>query len=270
MEPHDGLHTVNRDNNILLRSPTASLALYTTTPVRTFTAGKSRHMPAQAKGKGVHTDLSKASASAAPPSPVAEPRSSDMHSGAGLLTCGSGSDIKKRVGAGKAIISADHGTVDVAHGGGNRARVCVRAGRVTSIGRESELAFATVARRGNRRLDSIACTCHVPRASKISIPAEQYAPHNSRECEPPRRGFGAYHARFERGRRGSMRQANVRQHVKQVLWGRWGRGARGVGGRGNRPQPTRTECQSQSIESAKGHSSTLRGRLISYVICLNL
>ena len=67
-----------------------------------------------------------------------------------------------------------------------------------------------------------------------------------------------------------MRQANVRQHVKQVLWGRWGRGARGVGGRGNRPQPTRTECQSQSIESAKGHSSTLRGRLISYVICLNL
>ena len=53
-----------------------------------------------------------------------------------------------------------------------------------------------------------------------------------------------------------MRQANVRQHVKQVLWGRWGRGARGVGGRGNRPQPTRTECQSQSIESAKGHSST--------------
>ena len=76
MEPHDGLHTVNRDNNILLRSPTASLALYTTTPVRTFTAGKSRHMPAQAKGKGVHTDLSKASASAAPPSPVAEPRSS--------------------------------------------------------------------------------------------------------------------------------------------------------------------------------------------------
>ena len=43
MEPHDGLHTVNRDNNILLRSPTASLALYTTTPVRTFTAGKSRH-----------------------------------------------------------------------------------------------------------------------------------------------------------------------------------------------------------------------------------
>ena len=76
MEPHDGLHTVNRDNNILLRSPTASLALYTTTPVRTFTAGKSRHMPAQAKGKGVHTDLSKASASAAPPSPVTEPRSS--------------------------------------------------------------------------------------------------------------------------------------------------------------------------------------------------
>jgi hypothetical protein len=52
-----------------------------------------------------------------------------------------------------------------------------------------------------------------------------------------------------------MRQANVRQHVKQVLWGRWGRRARGVGGRGNRPQPTRTECQSQSIES-KGHSST--------------
>jgi hypothetical protein len=33
-------------------------------------------MPAQAKGKGVHTDLSKVSASAAPPSPVAEPRSS--------------------------------------------------------------------------------------------------------------------------------------------------------------------------------------------------
>ena len=33
-------------------------------------------MPAQAKGKGVHTDLSKASASAAPPSPVTEPRSS--------------------------------------------------------------------------------------------------------------------------------------------------------------------------------------------------
>ena len=26
---HDGLHTVNRDNNILLRSSTASLALYT-------------------------------------------------------------------------------------------------------------------------------------------------------------------------------------------------------------------------------------------------
>ena len=44
MEPHDGLHTVNRDNNILLRSPTAPLALYTTTPVRTFSAGKSRHM----------------------------------------------------------------------------------------------------------------------------------------------------------------------------------------------------------------------------------
>ena len=43
MEPHDGLHTVNRDNNILLRPSTASLALYTTTPVRTFTAGKSRH-----------------------------------------------------------------------------------------------------------------------------------------------------------------------------------------------------------------------------------
>ena len=41
-----------------------------------------------------------------------------------------------------------------------------------------------------------------------------------------------------------MRQANVRQHVKQVLWGRWGRRARGVGGRGNKPQPTRTECQS--------------------------
>jgi hypothetical protein len=63
-----------------------------------------------------------------------------------------------------------------------------------------------------------------------------------------------------------MRQANVRQHVKQVLWGRWGRGARGVGGRGNRPQPTRTECQSQSIESAKGHSSTTT-RVVDFTLC---
>ena len=55
-----------------------------------------------------------------------------------------------------------------------------------------------------------------------------------------------------------MRQANVRQHVKQVLWGRWGRGARGVGGRGNKPQPTRTECQSQSKGRTMTHMLDIR------------
>ena len=34
MEPHDGLHTVNRDNILLLRSTPASRALYPTTPIR--------------------------------------------------------------------------------------------------------------------------------------------------------------------------------------------------------------------------------------------
>jgi len=37
-----------------------------------------------------------------------------------------------------------------------------------------------------------------------------------------------------------------------------GRGARGVGGRGNKPQPTRTECQSQSKGRTMTHMLDIR------------